>query len=62
MITMKLCASENVIKSQLQKRHLTDKKWHLAYKYEVFNLQSCISEYKIASRLAIQPNIVSMHK
>ena len=29
-------------------------KWHLAYKYEVFNLQSCISMYKTASRLAIQ--------
>ena len=29
-------------------------KWYLAYKYSVFNLQSGISPYKLASRVAIQ--------
>lgn len=30
-------------------------KWHLAYKYSVFNLQSSVLVYKLASRISIQP-------
>ena len=32
-------------------------KLRFAYKYLVFNLQNCISKYKVASRLAIQPRV-----
>jgi len=34
-------------------------KLHFAYKYLVFNLQNCILNYKVASRLAIQQRKIS---